>query len=61
MSDEITFSEARDDPQCPHCENRLAHIEYRKQKLPLGFLSGFEWIIVLSCPRCEKVIGTTNR
>jgi hypothetical protein len=58
MSDEVEFVEAETAPVCPHCEATLSRIEYRRQKLSFGVMSGFTWVILLSCPRCHKVLGT---
>jgi hypothetical protein len=58
MSDEVEFVEARALPVCPHCEARLERIEYRKQKLSFGLMSGFSWVILLTCPHCHKVLST---
>ena len=61
MPDTIEFIEATDPPLCPHCEQSLAQVEYRKQKLAFSFMAGLEWIVLLSCPHCRKVVGATNR
>ena len=61
MSDEVEFVESQTPPVCPHCEARLERIEYRRQKLSFGFMSGFSWVILLTCPRCHKVLGTQAR
>ena len=61
MTQDIEFVEAAEYPHCPHCDRPLARIEYIKQKLSFGLMGGFEWIILLSCPDCRKVIGTSNR
>lgn len=61
MSDTIEFVEATEPPLCPHREQALAQIEFRKQKLAFSFLAGLEWIVLLSCPQCCKVVGATNR
>ena len=58
MSDEIEFVEAPAPPVCPFCETPLARIEYTRQKLAFGFMSGFTWVILLTCPHCHKVLGT---
>lgn len=58
MADEITFSEARQTPRCPHCEASLTQIEYTRQKLRFGFMSGFTWVVLLQCSQCAKVLGT---
>ena len=58
MSAELRFVEADTAPVCPHCEAILGEIEYRRQKLSFGLMSGFSWVILLSCPHCHKVLGT---
>jgi hypothetical protein len=60
MADEVEFVESQTTPVCPHCEAALTQIEYRQQKLSLGFMSGFTWVILLTCPRCHKVLGTQS-
>ena len=57
MSDEIEFIESRSSPICPHCEATLDQVEYRRQKLSFGLMGGFSWVILLTCPRCHKVLG----
>jgi hypothetical protein len=61
MSSDVEFIEARDRPICPHCETPLTQIEYRRQKLSFGFMSGFSWVILLTCPHCHKVLGTQTK
>ena len=61
MAETIEFVEATEPPLCPHCEQPLAQVEFRKQKLAFSLLAGQEWILLLSCPHCRKVIGATNR
>jgi hypothetical protein len=58
MSDEVEFVESQAPPVCPHCGAALQQIEYRRQKLSFGFMSGFTWVILLTCPHCHKVLGT---
>ena len=58
MTEEVEFVESRSQPVCPHCEAALAQVEYRRQKLSFGFMSGFSWVILLTCPHCHKVLGT---
>jgi glutaredoxin len=58
MSESLQFVEAETPPVCPHCEAELTTIEYRRQKLSFGFMSGFAWVIVLTCPHCRKVLST---
>jgi hypothetical protein len=60
MADDIKFVEATALPICPYCNAELAHMEYRRQKLALGMMSGFVWVIVLSCPSCHRVLGTQS-
>ena len=57
----IEFVEASSPPICPHCDGAMQSLEYCIQKLSLGFGSGFAWVIVLSCPRCHRIIGTQGR
>ena len=58
MSEDLEFVEATTSPICPHCEASLTRLEYRCQKLSFGFMSGFSWVILLSCPHCHKVLST---
>jgi len=61
MSGDVEFVESQSPPVCPHCEAALARIEYHCQKLSFGFMSGFAWVILLTCPHCHKVLGTQTR
>lgn len=56
--EEIEFHEARQQPVCPHCEHPLTAIDYTRQKLKFGFMSGFTWVVLLQCGNCAKVLGT---
>lgn len=58
MSDEVDFVESKTPPICPHCDATLTQIEYRRQKLVFGFMSGATWVVLLTCPKCHKVLGT---
>lgn len=58
MADEIEFREAKKQPVCPHCEKPLTTIDYTRQKLSFGFMSGFTWVVLLQCSGCAKVLGT---
>jgi hypothetical protein len=58
MSNVLEFIEADATPICPHCEATLMRIEYRRQKLSFGFMRGFSWVILLTCPHCHKTLGT---
>ena len=60
MNDELEFVESQETPICPHCGSKLTQIEYRRQKLSFGFMSGFVWVILLTCPHCHKVLGTQS-
>ena len=57
---EIEFREVDGDPICPFCEEELKIIDYKRQKLSLGFMSGYTWVILLMCPYCHKVLGTQS-
>lgn len=58
MPDEIEFREATQQPCCPRCEQPLTQIEYTRQKLSFGFMSGFTWVVLLQCGNCATVLGT---
>lgn len=58
---DIEFREARQQPRCPFCDKTLHEIEYTRQKLKFGFMSGFSWVVLLQCPDCGKVLGTQDR
>jgi glutaredoxin len=58
MSEDVDYVESQTKPVCPHCEKDLRRIEYRRQKLSFGFMSGATWVIILTCPHCHKVLGT---
>jgi hypothetical protein len=58
MSQDLEFVEAQKSPICPHCNATIAKLEYRRQRLSFGFMSGATWVIVLTCPICQKVLGT---
>ncbi len=60
MSHEIEFTEGHAPPLCPYCEVELTHVEFLRQKLSFGFMSGFTWVVLLSCPHCRKVLGTQS-
>lgn len=60
MADEIEYREARQQPICPHCEQPLTTIDFTRQKLKFGFMSGFSWVILLQCGRCAKVLGAQD-
>jgi uncharacterized C2H2 Zn-finger protein len=61
VSDRFQFVEARTRPVCPHCDEQLDRIEYTRNKVEFGgFLWGWTWVILLTCPRCHKVIGTQS-
>ena len=57
---EIDFREAATQPVCPFCESTLNEIQYTRQKLKFGFMSGFTWVVLLQCPSCSKVLGTQD-
>jgi len=58
VSQDVEFVEAQKPPICPHCNATLARIEYRRQKISFGFMSGWTSVIILTCPHCQKVLGT---
>ncbi len=60
MPEEIQFEEAKKWPRCPFCDETLDHIEFTRQKLKFGFMSGFTWVVLLQCPTCAKVLGTQD-
>ena len=58
MAKQIEFFETSDAPTCPHCEQEMEQVAFRKEKVSFGFMQGFAWAIILICPRCRKVVGT---
>lgn len=58
MTDALEFIEAESLPICPHCDEAITLLEYRKQKLSFGTLQGLTWVIVLTCPHCHRILGT---
>ena len=60
MGNDIEFVEAVEKPRCPSCDNVLERIEFTRQTLSFGFLSGSTWVVLLQCPYCHKVLGTQN-
>jgi hypothetical protein len=60
VSDRFQFVEAKTWPVCPHCDEQLDRIEYTRDRLGFGFMRGATWVIVLTCPRCHKVLGTQS-
>lgn len=58
MSNEVEFVESQAPAVCPFCEAPLKRIEYTRQKLSFGFMSGFTWVVLLTCPGCHKILGT---
>jgi hypothetical protein len=58
MPQKIEFTEAKQQPKCPFCEEPLITIEFTRQKLSFGFMNGFTWVVLLQCGKCAKVLGT---
>lgn len=58
MADDIEYREATKPPKCPHCDEVISTIEYRRQKINHSFLTGYGRVMLLQCSHCAKILGT---
>lgn len=51
MASKIKSKEADYDPLCPHCEEKLDQVHWRRIKS----FTQVEYLVI--CPKCKKILG----
>ncbi|MGD8277624.1 MAG: hypothetical protein PVH00_06335 [Gemmatimonadota bacterium] len=57
MAEKIRLEESELPPVCPHCKTTLTNIAWHKVK---GGPMGINYIAVMSCPHCKKMLGVVG-
>lgn len=57
MSEKIELEQSQTTPLCPHCQAALTRMHWHKVH---GGPSMVNYIVIMSCPHCRRVVGAVG-